>query len=50
MKRILALLLATITLLSLVSCSSGLATEETGAEMTATATKEEAKTEEKTEE
>ena len=29
MKRILALLLAAITLLSLASCSSGLATEET---------------------
>ena len=45
MKRILALLLAAITLLSLASCSSGLATEETE-----TKTEEKTKTETKNEE
>ena len=46
MKRILALLLAAITLLSLASCSSGLATEETETKAE-TAEKTETKNEEK---
>ena len=48
MKKLLALLLAAVTLLSLVSCSSGLATDEPTAEETET--RAEAKTEQKSKE